>query len=183
MRDATDPALRALLDSARESEAIRSRSGFDALRRHAAEDATVAGLLANLRDLKMTVTISTSSGSAHRGRVINVNSAGVVLQITPQRRSLIRLCVISTIRTADRCDLAGDGDKAKVVSWPTLVASFLDEADVVTITYQGVFISGQLVSISREVLALRPPNGFTTYAVVDSIDEVSLSEPGSIRHD
>jgi hypothetical protein len=44
-------------------------------------------------------------------------------------------------------------------------------------------ISGNVRSLSRSLLALSTPDNGVFYAVVDAIDEVSISVPGSIRHD
>ena len=53
----------------------------------------------------------------------------------------------------------------------------------VTVAISNNLISGNVRSLSRSLLALTTPDNGVFYAVVDAIDEVSISVPGSIRHD
>lgn len=183
MNDADDPTFRCFLDAARTADAIRSRSGRGALRDHFAEDASLHGLLANLSDLGLTITLVMSSGRERTGIVDLVSLSGVALHSPAFGRSILRLDRIATIRTSTPCLVSGDGQVHTRRSWPTLVASFVDADDDVTIICGDRVITGTIISCSRTLLILESPNRNWHYAVVDEIEEVSVSVPGSIRHD
>lgn len=182
--DATaDPALRQLLDSARISDAIRSRSGFGALCDHLADDASLAGLLANLSDLAYSVALTLTSHRERIGRIELVGTSGLVLRSSTGTRSLLQMNAIASLRTSERCQLSGDGRIDTSCSWSTMVASFIESSDDITVSVGGQNCNGRVIACSRAVLALNTPSNGSFYAVVDAIEEVSLSVPGSIRHD
>ena len=179
----TDPTLRMFLDAARASDSARSRARFGALHRHRAEDATLLGLLTNLADCGAFVTIRTSAGINRRGTITAAGPGGVVIAQSPNFETILRTSAIASVRSATPLRLDGDGVPLMSTSWPTLLASHIDSNDEVTVTISGVQISGQVRNMSRSLLILTSPDGGVFYAVVDAIDEVSISVPGSIRHD
>ena len=179
----TDPALRQLLDAARSADSSRSRAGFGALHRHRGEDATLIGLLANLAECNAFVTLTTKNGGERRGTILTVGPGGIELAAGSSATSLIRTSSISSVRSTTRLHLDGDGAPQTSHSWPTLLASRIDRDDRLSVAIGNDLISGNLRSLSRSLLALSTPDTGVFYAVVDAIDEVSISVPGSIRHD
>ena len=179
----TDPALRQLLDSARTADSSRSRAGFGALHRHRGEDATLVGLLANLAECNAFVTLTTKNGSERRGTILTAGPGGIELATSPSVTTLIRTCSISSVRSATRLHLDGDGAPQTSHSWPTLLALRIDRDDRLSVATSNNLVSGNVRSLSRSLLALSTPDNGVFYAVVDAIDEVSISVPGSIRHD
>ena len=97
--------------------------------------------------------------------------------------ALLRTSAIASVRSATPLRLDGDGIPATSTSWPTLLASHLEVGDELTITISGKHATGRVRSMSRSLLILETPDSGVFYAVVDAIDEVSISVPGSIRHD
>ena len=183
MDTVADPAFRQFLDSARTADAIRSRSGRSALREHLADDATVPGLLANLSDREIAIVLTTTSGRDRRGTIELVGDTGIVLRSPTGIRSMLQLRLIASLRTTEPIHVAGDGKVDTSRSWPTMVASFIEVGDEVTVIACGQVTTGIIVNCSRSLLAMRLPSNGWHYAVVDAIEEVSLSVPGSIRHD
>ncbi len=179
----TDPALRQLLDSARSADSSRSRAGFGALHRHRGEDATLIGLLANLAECDAFVALTTKNGSERRGTIITVGPGGIELVSSSSVTTLIRTSSISSVRSATRLHLDGDGAPQTSHSWPTLLASRIDRDDRLSVAVSNNHISGTVRSLSRSLLVLTTPDSGVFYAVVDAIDEVSISVPGGIRHD
>lgn len=179
----SDPALHQLLNSARSADSARSRAGFGSLHRHRADDASLVGLLVNLAECNAFVSLSTRSGTERRGRIINAGSGGIVLLTSSTTRSLIRLSAIASVRSAARLRLDGDGSPHESTSWPTLLASHADHGDDLSLSSNNQFVFGTVRSLSRSLLILDTPDGGVFYAVVDAIDELSISVPGSIRHD
>ncbi len=179
----TDPALRQLLDSARSADSSRSRAGFGALHRHRGEDATLIGLLANLAECNAFVALTTKNGSERSGTIITVGPGGIELVSSSSVTTLIRTSSISSVRSATRLHLDGDGAPQTSHSWPTLLASRIDRDDRLSVAVSNNHISGTVRSLSRSLLVLTTPDSGVFYAVVDAIDEVSISVPGGIRHD
>ena len=174
----TDPALRQLLDSARSADSSRSRAGFGALHRHRGEDATLIGLLANLAECDAFVALTTKNGSERRGTIITVGPGGIELVSSSSVTTLIRTSSISSVRSATRLHLDGDGAPQTSHSWPTLLASRIDRDYRLSVAVSNNHISGTVRSLSRSLLVLTTPDSGVFYAVVDAIDEVSISVPG-----
>jgi len=179
----SDPALRQLLNSARSADSARSRAGFGSLHRHRAEDASLVGLLVNLAECNAFVSLATTSGTERRGRIIIAGTGGIVLLTSSSTRSLIRFSAIASVRSATPLRLDGDGSPHESISWPTLIASQADHGDDLSVSSNNQFVFGTVRSLSRSLLILDTPDGGVFYAVVDAIDELSISVPGSIRHD
>jgi hypothetical protein len=139
--------------------------------------------LANLAECNAFVTLTTKNGSERRGTIITVGPGGIELAVSSSVTSLIRTSSISSVRSATCLHLDGDGAPQTSHSWPTLLASRIDRDDQLSVVISNDLISGNVRSLSRSLLALSTPNNGVFYAVVDAIDEVSLSVPGSIRHD
>jgi hypothetical protein len=179
----TDPALRQFLDAERASDSARSRAGFGALHRHRAEDATLLGLLTNLAECRAFVTLRTTAGIDRRGTIATAGPGGVVIAQSRSSETILRTSAIASVRSATPLRLDGDGIPAMSTSWPTLLASHIDINDEITLTIGGALVTGQVRNMSRSLLILQTPDSGVFYAVVDAIDEVSISVPGSIRHD
>jgi len=183
MDTVADPAFRQFLDAARTADAIRSRSGRSALREHLADDASVPGLLANMSDRGIAVVLTTTTGRERRGILELVGDTGVVLRSPTGIRSILQLRLVASIRTMEPSHFAGDGRVDTSRSWSTMVASFVEVEDEVTVVVGGQVITGLMVNCSRSLLTVRLSSDGWDYAVVDAIEEVSLNVPGSIRHD
>lgn len=179
----SDPALHQLLHSARSADSARSRASFGSLHRHRAEDASLVGLLVNLAECNAFVSLVTTSGTERRGRIIIAGTGGIMLLTGNTSRSLIRLSAIASVRCATRLRLDGDGSPHESTSWPTLIASHVDDGDDLSLSRNNQFVFGTVRSLSRSILILDTHDGGVFYAVVDAIDELSISVPGSIRHD
>lgn len=183
MDSVSDPDLRQLLDSARIADSVRSRAGFGALQRHRAEDATLLGLLANLSESGAFVIVTTVNGTERRGVLNIVGVGGVELENSSTRTSLIRTEAIASVRCATTQRLDGDGVAHSTTSWPTFLSSRIEPADVVALQVGSSSISGRVRALSRSLMILDTPDGGVFYAVVDAIDELSVSVPGSMRQD
>ena len=183
MSPETEPALRQLIDSAHSADSIRSRSGVAALRSHRAEDASLVGLLSNLADSETLVAVTTTTGAERRGLIKVVGSNGFTLLSPNQASSLFRLSAIASLRHLGTMRFDGDGAPNTTMSWPTMVAAFIDPLDEVVLTLGHHQVVGLVRSISRSILQIATPGKQTFYAVVDSIDGLSLNDPGSMRQD
>jgi hypothetical protein len=112
---AADPpsgdALERWLAEVRTDQAARSRARLGALRAHAAEDATVIGVLADLGERRSPVLVTTTHGRRHRVEVRAVGPDAVVLAAGRDEWLVTRLACIAAVR------LVG-GDPVHGGSWP-----------------------------------------------------------------
>lgn len=183
MDSVTDPSLRQLLDSARNAHSNRSRAGFGSLHRHRSEDASLIGLLANLAECNAFIVIRLMSGAERRGRLVNAGTGAVELRTSQSGLSLIRTSAITSVRSATPLLLDGDGRPRNSLSWFTALATHLDRNDELALLTNNEMVSGTVEGLSRSLLVLATTDGGAIYAVVDAIEEVSISVPGSMRHD
>jgi|GEM_PF-1731181 len=177
-----DSDLRQLLHDSQAQAAVRSRAGIGALQERHGEDATVLGLLANLVDLATPIALTTVRGLTVHGIVAATVSGGVAIECNDGLR-LVRSETIAAVRCSEGIRLDGDGQSIRAMSWPTLIASFLEPGDQIATTVGGSIVRGELQSLSRSVLQLRLVDHSRAYIVLVSIEELSVNEPGSIRHD
>ena len=75
MEHTDDQILERWMAGARSSEAARRRRRSAAWQVHGAEDATLAGVLRDLADLRCEVVITLGDGRQHRGAITAVGSA------------------------------------------------------------------------------------------------------------
>ena len=188
MDDQIDPQIehtidvRRLLDESIATDSARTRASIDAIRSRHAEDASVTGLLANLADLSVEVAITTVDGSIRRGRISTVSNGGIALR-SAFAAVAIRCSAITAMRVMGGLRLDGDGSAVSAMSWPTFVASIVEPGDELSISIGGDSVQGRMRSISRAIIQLEIPDGSVAYVVLDAATEVSVSVPGSIRHD
>lgn len=170
-----------LLDDARAQEAGAARGRERWLRQAAAEDATLAGVLLDLAEARAEATVQSSSGRAHRGRVVLVGSDVVAVETSPGPLALVALRSVVSV-----CPEAGPGP---VGSRPApegpglldLLATAAADDEIVLLTGpSGATVRGVLAGVGADVVALRPEDGrgLTTYVSADSICEVLVLRSG-----
>ncbi|MEX1218711.1 MAG: hypothetical protein WEA11_09370 [Acidimicrobiales bacterium] len=183
MHPDTEPALRQLITTALTADSIRSRSGVAALRDHRAEDASMVGLLSNLADSETLVAVTTTTGVERRGLVEVVGTNGFTLLSQNRTRSIFRLSAIASLRYFGSQRFDGDGSPTTTMSWPTMIAAFIEPLSDVVLMVGHQQVLGRVRNISRSILQISTPGDQMFYAVVDAIEELSLNVPGSIRQD
>ena len=93
-----EPALENWLAEVRTDEAARARARVGALKAHAAEDATIVGVLADLLEREATVLLTTTHGRRHRGEVLIVGPDAVVLRLAEREWLVTRLVTVASVR-------------------------------------------------------------------------------------
>ncbi len=167
-------------DQLRVDAAAQVRRREQWLRRQAAEDATVAGVLVDHAEQDSTLAITTRSGNRHVGQLRGAGSALVIIEVVGARVA-IELDGIDTFQAlpnSNRRLLAPMGHRSGAE--PTTMSEVLsqvvdDRPDVTLVTRSGEQVAGELVAVGRDVLMVRPADrGALIYLPVASVSEALL---------
>lgn len=163
---------------ARISEAALGRARERWLREVAEQEATLAGVLADLAERQTTVSVRLRGGRRHHGTISAVGADFVVVGQTMGVDLLIRVAAIATVGTApDVGATIGDRTVGTELRLADVLAELAaDRERVVVATEAGELLAGQLRSVGHDVAVLRtetvPPA--TAYLPLAAIVEVSL---------
>lgn len=164
---------------ARVDEAALQRSRERWLREVAEQEATVSGVLADLAERRVALTVRTGAGRRHHGTIGVVGADFVALQLAAGAEVLLAVRGIGVVRTAPTVDAAlGD----RVVATDLRLADVLselavDREQVLLVTTAGDdAVAGRLRSVGQDVVVLRtttePPA--TAYVPLAAIGEVAI---------
>jgi len=157
--------------------AARSRERW--LRQAADEEALVAGVLLDLAERTDMVVVQGVAGRTHRGRVRGVGEDFVALR-TGRAEVLLPYDAIVAIRPEGHPP--GGADRARALDLglaEALSALAGDRPRVLTFSRDGTGLSGELLSVGRDVLALRlAETAGTVYVPIASVAELSITEGG-----
>jgi hypothetical protein len=175
-----EPGIDHWADQLRSDAAAQLRRREHWLRRQAAEDASVAGVLVDHAEHGSTLAITTRSGNRHVGRVRGAGSELVTLELTGAR-VVIELDAIDTIRALPGSDHraptpVGHRSRADDTSMAEVLALAGDgRTDVTLVTRSGECVAGELVAVGRDLAMVRPPeDGPLVYVPVASVSEALL---------
>lgn len=150
------------------------------LRRQAAEDATVAGVLVDHAEQDSTLAITTRSGNRHVGRLRGAGAALVIIEVVGARVA-IELEDIDTFQALPNSkrrtlDPMGHRSRAEATTMTEVLSQVVDDRPEVTlVTRSGEHVAGELVAVGRDVLMVRPPDrGALIYLPVASVSEALL---------
>jgi hypothetical protein len=149
------------------------------LRRQAADDASLTGVLVDLAEQGHLVRVTTSGGGRHLGRVVGAGAAVVVME-SGMHRILVAVDAVTTVQAAP-----GEHDVTSPVGHrvgddPTTLADLLshavgDGAEVTLTMRSGQVVTGELVSVGHDVVLVRPDRRTPViYARLESVSEAAL---------
>ena len=175
---------------ARAGEAGEARVRERWLRRQAAEESTLAGLLALLAGSRAPVTLTTRSGRALRGPVIGVGADFVALAGSagsPERFVLVALGAVASLTEApaaapERSGPPGrpDGRGVHGVGLGDLLAQASAHRPLLRMCNGAASVVGELRSIGADVAVMRTddPAGAPVYVSLAGLEEVSFLGSG-----
>jgi hypothetical protein len=169
-----DVALERWLGEVRADDAARARARVGALVAHAAEDATLVGVLADLAERAAPVVLGTTSGRRHRGRVLLVGPDAAVLQVDAHEWTVVRLAAVASVRTVGGDPVHGEGSASTASRFGRLVGAAVAPGDRLRAAVGPDAVSGTVVAVSAEVVVLRFDGGDVSYVHLAAVDEVSL---------
>lgn len=174
----TDRALERWLSELRADEAARSRAAVGAMRAQAGEDATVVGVLADLRERAAAVLVTTVAGRRHRGEVAIVGPDALGLQVADQEWVVVRLAAVASVRMVGGDPVHGEGSTTTSSRFARILGAALPPGEWLRTSVGGEAVGGTVVSISAEVAVLRLDNDDLVYVNLDVVEEASFMSGG-----
>lgn len=158
------------------------------LRRQAADDASLTGVLVDLAEQGHLVRVTTTGGGRHLGRVRGAGAEVVVLE-SGRHRVVIAADAVSTVQAAPGEQTVTSPTGHRVGDDPTTLGDLLSHAvgdaeEVTLVTRTGQVLVGELVAVGRDVVMVRPDRRTpVVYARLESLSEalLPLSAPLSTR--
>lgn len=175
---ADDPVLERWLSELRTEQAAHSRARVGALRARAAEDATVVGVLADLRERGAQVLVTTTTGRRHRGEVLIVGPDALVLSVGSQEWLITPLASVASVRMVGGDPVHGEGAGTTTSPFGRILGAAARPGEWMRVAVGGEVLGGTVVAISSEVAVMRLDNGDVTYVNLAAIEEVSLHASG-----
>ena len=180
----SDADLTALLDAERGAQAARERSNERWLRQAALEDARLTGLLLDAAEQHLSVTIATTSGRRHVGRVITVGEDCCGMLTAGGTRTYLRTAAL-TVMQHDRLlrplPAAADRPAAVATTFVDVLADLSHDQPVVACVNQGApdAVVGRLLAVGVDVATIEvDERRSVAYVALDSVTEVSFLASG-----
>ena len=169
--------LTRFLAEQRADAAAASRARERWLRQAAEEEATVAGVLLDLAERADVVVVAVGGERRHRGRVGAVGEDFVSLR-TDQAEVLVRIDAVTSIRADGPPPEGATRACALDLTLAEALAALAgDRPQVLLVGRDGSRLSGEVRSVGRDVLALRPTDGGgTVHVPLAPLVEVVLTE-------
>ena len=171
---AGDPALDLWLSELRSDEAARARARVGSLTAHAAEDATIVGVLGDLLERAATVVLTTTHGRRHRGQVLVVGPDAVVLRVARDEWLVTRLATVASVRMVGGDAVTGEAGPSTTSRFARILSAAAHPGEWLRLSVGGEVLAGTVVSFSGEVAVLRLENGDLSYVNLDAVEEASL---------
>lgn len=185
MHEDEDRGLQDWMSDARISEAARRRRRLASWRSHGPEEATFAGVLADLADRRCPVRVALGADRQHVGVIVDTLRSWAILDTGDDRRVAVRIrsiiavdCEEATLPFGDRPSENAAGQSGDVVGDGTdrVIESLTDPAGRLTLRCGALTTAGRLRSLTPD-LAVMETGGGLRYLPLDAVDEVI----GSIR--
>jgi hypothetical protein len=173
-----DAALERWLSEVRTDEAARSRAAVGAMKAQAADDATVVGVLSDLRQREAQVVLTTTAGRRHRGEVLIVGPDALVLRVGAREWLVTRIAAVASVRMVGGDPVNGEGSASTTSSFGRILSAAAQPGEWLRISVGGEAFGGTVVGLSAEVALMRLDNGDLTYVNLDAVEEASLLSGG-----
>jgi hypothetical protein len=166
------------LSEIRVVEAARSRARVGALKAHAAEDATMVGVLADLAERGAPVMLSTVHGRRHRVEVLVVGPDAAVFALGTGESLVMRVTAIASLRLVGGDPVHGEGSITTTSRFGRILARAADPGDRLRLAVGGETVTGAVVALSAEVALLALESGALTYVSLDAVEEALVRALG-----
>lgn len=174
--DRFSAALHAWLAEGRAGEAVDARRREHWLATQAREEAALLGVLIDLAERARAVRVGTRSGRRLVGRVLLVGTDVVVVRAATGPVVLVALGAVTSVRPGpDEPAVTGDRRSHAPVSLAEVLRLAVEDRPGVVVGLEGgEVVTGQLLSVGRDVAAVRGEDG-TAHVVLGAVDEVTLA--------
>ncbi|MCU1453754.1 MAG: hypothetical protein JWN46_1900 [Acidimicrobiales bacterium] len=159
-----------------QAAAERRREGW--MRRIAAEEGTLAGVLVDLAEREGPVVVHVTTGRRHRGVIRTVGGDFIGLCTEADQSLLVRIDAIASVRPepAAAPSIGRRALHVEVTLGDVLGDLVGDRPRVFAVTSDGAGIGGTLRSVGRDLLVVRPDSGLGwIYLGLAAVAEVVLT--------
>lgn len=168
----------------RVDESARARSRERWLRQAAEDDATLAGVLIDLAERWVSVSVATVGGRRHVGTVTAIGADFVALRLGTGAHCLLAMAALSVVRTAPAAGTAvGDRPVRTSLDLVGALAGLAAEHERAMLVTAGgnEAVTGELRSVGRDVVVVRTDGArrSTAYVAISSVAEVTPAALGS----
>ena len=182
--DPTDSDFAALLDEARGSEAVRSRTSRRWLEQQALEEARVSGVLLSASEDGATVTLRTTSGNTYTGHVDEVAADYFTLRTSAGANVSVRYGAVTLIQPDRGLRAVAAADARSAPTSTTLIEMLADHAperpDVTFVCAgQPDAVPGRLIAVGVDIATLQTDeHRGLVYVALASVTEAWLRASG-----
>ena len=164
----------------RVDEAVDQRRRAAWLHRQAGEESTLSGVLVDLAEHGRSVTVRTSVGHRHRGRLVLVGLDVVGLRSFEGVLLLARLDAITSVRPQPGTPLVTGDERldATITLRGEMGKLSRDRPRLVVTTSGEEALVGTLMGVGRDVATMAIDAGGKVYVALGSVVEVSVPESG-----
>ncbi len=150
------------------------------MRRQAAEEATLAGVLVDLAERGAAVAIHTVAGHRHRGRITTVGRDVVGLVGPDGHVTLVHVDAVVAVRPQPGAlPVTGDGRLDLSTTLRRELSELYHDRERARLTLLGgETVTGALDNVGLDVLGLTTDRGGRAYVPLCSVLEVSVPESG-----
>ena len=165
---------------ARVDEVIDQRRRTTWLRRQAREEATLAGVLVDLAEQGRAVSVQTTAGHHHRGRITIVGRDLVGLSSPEDLVALVRLGAVVAVRPQPGTPkVTGDGPLDPTTTLRRQLTELHHDRARVVLTLRGAqTVVGAMDGVGHDVVTLTTDGGGQAYVPLYAVLEVSVPESG-----
>jgi hypothetical protein len=161
-------------------EAARQRSRERWLRQQAEAGASIAGVLLDLAERRVPVSVHTRAGRRHHGLIAGVGADFCALAPVDGRLVLVALDAVGVVRTQPNVDVTlGDRPVQLELHLSDVLGALAgDRARVLLVTIDGAdAVAGELRSVGEDVCTLLVDGDrrATAYVRLDAVAEVALA--------
>lgn len=168
-----DAELERWLAELRVDDAARARARIGHLRSGEAQDSTLVGVLVTLGERGGPVTVTTTSGARHRGRVRLVGPDSVVLGQDRGRWLVLRLGALAAVRAPAPAVSGADRHPTTGASLARVLAAVAEPGERLRVVAGPEVVTGEVEAVGADVVAIRLEGGDRSYVAVTSVDEAS----------
>jgi len=162
-------------------QAARDRVRRWSLHQAAREEATLAGLMADLAERGRPLLVDVASGRHHRGWVRLLGRDFCALRTTTGTETLLSFAAITAVRPQPgEAGALGDRTATTATTMATAAARLAGLGLEVRLVRRGdpTGVTGDLAAVGRDVLVLRTARRGEIYVPLASVEELSLTVSG-----
>lgn len=168
-----DEALQRLLDDEHHADAVAHRRREQALRAQAAESGTLAGILVDLAERRVTASLGLVGGRVVRGAIAGLGADVVVVRGLAAETMLVALAAVASVRTEPgTARTIGDRAVRSTLTLADLTAELAADRPHVVLHAGAGSVAGELRAVGVDVATVVQNDRTVAYVSLHAVTEV-----------